>query len=145
MVRQHLLCGYHMCLDAKLPPWCQTVCDPMDCSRQALLSVGFSRQKCWSGLPCPPPGDHPDPGTEPTSPALAGKFLTTSATWEAFTSLCIYYILICCDPLYRKLQKGRDFCLILASVSSRYLEPCWKHSNASIHYIIILCLKPQSV
>ena len=55
-------------------------------SYQASLSMGFSRQEYWSGLPCPPPGDLPDPGTEPvslTSPALAGKFFTTSATWEA--------------------------------------------------------------
>ena len=52
----------------------------------APLSVGFSRQEYWSGLPCPPPGDLPDPGTEPlslTSPALAGCFFTTSGTWEA--------------------------------------------------------------
>ena len=55
-------------------------------SYQASLSVGFSRQECWSGLPCPPLGDLPDPGIEPvslTSPALAGRFFTTSATWEA--------------------------------------------------------------
>ena len=53
--------------------------------------MGFSRQECWSGLPCPPPRDLPDSGTEPTSPALAGGFLTTSATWEApplSTMLC---------------------------------------------------------
>ena len=50
------------------------------------LSVGFSRQKYWSGLPCPPPGDLPSSRAEPaflTSPALAGWFSTTSATWEA--------------------------------------------------------------
>ena len=34
------------------------------------LSMGFTRQEQWSGLPCPPPGDPPDPGTEPVSPAL---------------------------------------------------------------------------
>ena len=45
---------------------CRTLCDPMDCS-QAPLSVGFSRQEYWSGLPCPSPGDLPDSGTEPTS------------------------------------------------------------------------------
>ena len=36
---------------------------------QAPLSMGFSRQEYWSGLPCPPPGDLPDPGIEPGSPA----------------------------------------------------------------------------
>ena len=44
------------------------------------LSMAFSRQKYWSGLPFHPPGDLPDPGIEPvslTSPALAGGFFTT--------------------------------------------------------------------
>ena len=52
-------------------------------ARQALLSMGFSRLECQSGLSCLPPGDLPDAGTEPmsvTSPALAGSFFTTSAT-----------------------------------------------------------------
>ena len=45
----------------------------------------FSRQEYWSGLPCPPPEDLPNPGIGPTSlmsAALAGEFFTTSATWE---------------------------------------------------------------
>ena len=49
-------------------------------ARQAPLSMGFSRQEHWSGLPCPPPGGLPDPGIEPTSvssPALADRFFTT--------------------------------------------------------------------
>ena len=52
-------------------------------AHQAPLSMGFSRQEYWSGLPWPPPGDLPNPGIEPTtliSPALAGGFFTTSAT-----------------------------------------------------------------
>ena len=49
------------------------------------LSMGFSRQEYWSGLPSPSPGDLPDPGMEPASltPELADEFFTTSATWEA--------------------------------------------------------------
>ena len=46
----------------------------------------FSRQECWSGLLYPPPGYLPAPGIEPESltySALIGRFLTTSATWEA--------------------------------------------------------------
>ena len=53
---------------------------------QAFLSMGFFRQDHWNGLPFPSPGDFPDTGIKPTSlmsPALAGKFFTTSATWEA--------------------------------------------------------------
>ena len=44
---------------------------------QALLSMGFPRQKYWSGLPFPPSGDLPEPGIEPESPALASRFFTT--------------------------------------------------------------------
>ena len=53
---------------------------PGTVAHQATLSMGFSRQECWSGLPCPPPGDLPNPGVEPPSlmsPALAGRFLST--------------------------------------------------------------------
>ena len=45
--------------------------------------MGFSRQAHWGGLPFPSPGDLPDPGIEPGSPALAGGFFTTSTAWEA--------------------------------------------------------------
>ena len=81
------------------PPWTMTVCCAvLSCfshvrlfatlqtvARQAPLSRAFSRQECWSGLPMPSPGDLPDPGMEPTSlssPALAGRLFTTSATWQ---------------------------------------------------------------
>ena len=53
---------------------------------QAPLSIRFSRQEYWSGLSNSPPGCVPSLGTEPTSltsPALAGRFFTTSTTWEA--------------------------------------------------------------
>ena len=53
---------------------------PWTVDRQAPLSLGFSRQEYWSGLPFPPPGDLPDPGIKPTSlvpSALAGRFFAT--------------------------------------------------------------------
>ena len=56
---------------------------PWTSASQASLSMGFSRQEYWSGWPCPPLGDLPDPGIEPTplmSLALAGGFYTTSNT-----------------------------------------------------------------
>ena len=59
-----------------------TLCNPPDCSCQAPLSMEFSRQKYWSGLPFPSPGDLPDPGTGPVSPALAGIFLTLNPPRE---------------------------------------------------------------
>ena len=46
-------------------------------AHQAPPSVGFSMQEYWSGLPLTPPGDLPNPGVEPVSPALAGRFFTT--------------------------------------------------------------------
>ena len=60
--------------------------DPMDCSPPGSSVHGILQQEYCSGLPFPLPGDLPDPGIEPaslTSPALAGRFSTTSATWEA--------------------------------------------------------------
>ena len=66
----------------------QLLVTPWTIARQAPLSMGFSRQEYWSGLPCPPPGYLPDPGIKPEfliSPALAGGFFTTSATWEALS------------------------------------------------------------
>ena len=54
-----------------------------DVARQAALSMGFSRQEYWNGLPFPSPGDLPNPGIELMFPALAGRFFTTSITREA--------------------------------------------------------------
>ena len=59
---------------------CPTLCDPMDCTRQASLSIEFSRQEYRSEWPFPSPGDPPNPwikSTSPTSAALAGEFFTT--------------------------------------------------------------------
>ena len=64
-------------------------------AHQSPLSIAFSRQEYWSELPCSPPGDLPNPGIKPTgrqvftgmSPALAGRFFTTSVTWEAQANL----------------------------------------------------------
>ena len=64
---------------------CSVVSDsfvtPWTVAHQAPLSMGFSRQEYWSGWPCPPPGDCPKPGIQPTapatSPALAGGFFIT--------------------------------------------------------------------
>ena len=50
---------------------------PRTVIRQAPLSVGFSRQEYWSGLPFPIPGDLPNPGIKLTSLSLAGGFITT--------------------------------------------------------------------
>ena len=64
-------------------------------ARQAPLSKGFSRQEYWSGLPCPPPRNLPDPGIEPKSlklPALVDRFFTTHATWKHYEHATYYAI-----------------------------------------------------
>ena len=69
---------------------CLTLFDPMDC--RLLGPWGFSRQKYWSGLPCPPPGDPPNPGIEPRSPALQAEFTdwaTRGAPLCMHSNLCL--------------------------------------------------------
>ena len=56
---------------------------PWTVARQATLSMGFSRQEYWSGLPCPPPGIFPSQGSNPGLLRLLHWYFTTSATWEA--------------------------------------------------------------
>ena len=71
----------------------QLFATPWTVAHQAPLSMGFSRQEYWSGLLCPLPGDLPDPGIEPMSfmsPALAGRFFTTSTTWEVYYGIGQY-------------------------------------------------------
>ena len=75
--------------------------------------MGFPRHEYWSGLPLPFPGDLPDPGIEPTSPALAGGFLTTSiceATHPLdtkFSTILFINLLHNLDPNYTlKLSKN---------------------------------------
>ena len=60
-------CCAVLCLGARS---CPTLATPQTAAHQASLSMGFSRQEDWSGLPCPPPGDLPNPGIKLRSPAL---------------------------------------------------------------------------
>ena len=92
---------------------------------QPPLSMGFSRQEFWSGLPCPSPGDLPNPGTELASlksPALAGRFFTTSTTWEALNEegvVGFIYLFLAIPHSMRDL-----------SSPDQRLNPCplqWKH------------------
>ena len=60
-----------LCMRGKLLQLCLTLWDPLDCTQPgSSLSMGFSRQEYWSGFPCSPPGDLPDPGIKPVSPAI---------------------------------------------------------------------------
>ena len=86
-VHMHVLC----CVQLFVTPWFV--------AHQAPLSMKFSRQEYWSGLPFSSPGHLPDPGIEPmslASPALAGGFFATSATWEVLMKPGILLV-VCID------------------------------------------------
>ena len=70
-----------MLSDVAVQAVCSVMSDsatPWTAAHQALLSMGFPRQEHWSGLPLPPPGDLPVPGTEPMSLALCNLILKTT-------------------------------------------------------------------
>ena len=81
---------------------------------QAPLSMGFSRQEYWSGLPFPSPRDLRNPGIKPRSPALAGRFFTFHATREAqggFLLLLLFSHPVMSNSLwYHELQHSRPPC-----------------------------------
>ena len=90
---------------------------PWAVAPQASLSIGFSRQEYWKGLPCPSPEDLPNPGTEPTSlmsPTLASVFFTTGATWEAQT-------------LSRSLNQNQRLLAGMSDYASDCLNPLFRH------------------
>ena len=62
-------------MKVKLFSYIQLFATPRTVAHQALPSMEFSRQEYWSGLPFPSPGDHPNPGIEPRSPALQADAL----------------------------------------------------------------------
>ena len=67
----------HYCGSGLVAKLCPTLVTPWIVARQVPLSMGFSRQEYWNGLPCPPPGALPDPRIKPRSPALQVDFLST--------------------------------------------------------------------
>ena len=66
--------------------WSVLFVTPRTTACQAPLSMEFSRQEYWSGLPFPPLGDLPDPGIKPLSLALAGGFFTTVPPGQSHTT-----------------------------------------------------------
>ena len=68
---------------------CPTLSDFCTVARQAPLSMGFPRQGYWSGMPFPTSGDLPDPGIEPTSPALASGFFTAESPEKPRLNICV--------------------------------------------------------
>ena len=78
--RTQTVCFTTMCahVRAKLLQSCPTLCNPMDCSPLGSSIHGISQQEYWSGLPCPPPGDHPNPRDGTCGSCISGGFFTLS-------------------------------------------------------------------
>ena len=104
---------------AKSLQLCPTLCDPMDSGLPgSSLSMGFSRQEYWSRLSCPPLGDLPDPGIEPTplrSPSLADRFFTTELPGEHVSEVS--------GPIIREFHDWSEEQLSFTGPSVFYLQP----------------------
>ena len=79
-------------LESEVTQSCPTLCDPMTVAHQAPLSMGFSRQECWSGLPFPSSGDLPNPVIEPRSPALQEDSLLSEPPGKTFQEYILFRI-----------------------------------------------------
>ena len=83
-----------------VPQSCLTLCYPVDYSLSGFSCPwGFSRQEYWSGLPCPPPGDLPNPGIKPRPPAMQMDSLPAEPQGKHFSEKLSKTILIPADPL----------------------------------------------
>ena len=85
----------------------------MDCSPPGSSSMWFSRQKYWSELPFPFPGDLPDPGIEPESPALAGGFFTAEPSGKP-----LLYVVVQFSQHYLLKRLSFLHCIFLPALSS---------------------------
>ena len=89
------------CAQSLSPVWLFVT--PWTVACQALLSIGFSQQEYWSGLPFPPPGNLPEWGIEPMSPVLTGRFFSTVPSGESlviqFSSVQLLSCIWLCDPM----------------------------------------------
>ena len=82
----HILDTFYM-TESEVAQSCPTLCDPMNCSMPgSSLSMEFSRQESWSGLPLPSPGDLPN--IEPRSPALQADSLPSEPQGKPYVTLC---------------------------------------------------------
>ena len=131
--------------------------------RQTPLSMEFSRQEYWSGLPFPSPGDLPYPRIKSASPALAGGFFTTAPpgklpVWIPYYPFTIFWV---CSDITSSIPNTGNLCLFYFCSLSVFLEVClflfqrmsfWFHWFFSIlllfsislvsalYYFLVLCL-----
>ena len=104
--------------------------------------MGFSRQEYWSGLPFPPSGDLPHPGTEPVSPTLVGIFFTTELPGKPLSNLHVVLKDCCCDQDKRDSSPQRTNTKVLAPTgdfrtNTKVLTPTGDfrelHCNSEFH------------
>ena len=108
---------------------CLTLDNPMDCSPAGSSVHGVSQAEYWSGLPCPPPRDLPDPGIKPASPALAGRFFTTELPRRSPAhSLGLYF----------QQATLRDEIVSAAGIKEVLLTGCYK-TEGSPNSVILSC------
>ena len=127
---------------------CPTLCEPMDYSLPDSSVHGILRQEYWSGFPFPSPGDLPNTGIKPVSPALGGRFFTTSTTREVFiyiqhahihTHTYIYtHICIHIAPLLRISFPFRS----LQSRQSSLCHPVGSHQLSVLYIVGYVCQSP---
>ena len=113
-------------------------------AHQAPLSMGFSRQEYWSGLPCPPPGDLPDPGIESSSLlslALADGFFTTAPPWEPTSLYCNSNHFLIPEPI--SLSGGHLNSTKLRNFPPIFLLKCFKRMK-TWSYLCLEKIKKKS-
>ena len=108
-----------LCSDAQLY---QSFCDLVDSSSPASSVHGIFQARILEWLPFLSPGDLPDPGMEPVSPALAGRFFTTSATWEALSNIVI-----------AKQMVGSNCCCCSVCTETYSLSRCRENKEEASH------------
>ena len=123
------LCAGIVCLVAQL---CLTLCNPWSGAHQAFCPWGFSRQE-WSGLPCPPSGDLPNPGIEPRFPGQAESLPSEPPGNEDFWEK--YQQLLICRWYYPNGRKQRGTKKPLGESEKREWKSCLKtqHSENKDH------------
>ena len=114
-------------------------------ARQAPLSMGFSWQEYWSGLPCPPPGDLPHPGIKPRSPALQADSLPSEPpgkSHNAPTHLIVerkYNSYICNE---KQSWLAHFIVIFLLHCSGSRTEPIVSLKYACVCVCVCVCLNP---
>ena len=100
--------------------------EPIACQGQVPLSMGFSKQEYWSGLPFPTPGDLPHPGTEHkslASPTMTGRFFITASLRKPVLINLIFIIIFLFILIFRNMPNVKKVKIIRPHVDTLCLLP----------------------